>query len=207
MSWVDVSMPLRAGMVRWPGDPEVRIQQVADMAAGDVCNLTHIDMSAHTGTHMDAPRHFTVDGVSMSAWRPEDTVGRCRVVEIADPVAIRAGEVMACGPRAGEIVLFKTRNSAWRGDGFCEEFVYLAADAARVLAEARVRTVGIDYLSIGGFAKDLVETHVIVLGAGIWVIEGLCLDGVEAGEYELCCLPLKVEGADGAPARALLRKA
>ena len=199
-------MPLRAGMVRWPGDPEVRIQQVADMAAGDVCNLTHIDMSAHTGTHMDAPRHFTADGVSMSAWKAEDTVGRCRVVEISDPVAIRAEEVMACAPRAGEILLFKTRNSALTGEGFCEEFVYLAADAARVLAEARVRTVGIDYLSIGGFANDLVETHVIVLGAGIWVIEGLCLAGVAAGEYELCCLPLKIEGADGAPARALLRK-
>lgn len=199
-------MPLRTGMVRWPGDPEVRISQVADIAAGDGCNLTHLDMSAHTGTHLDAPRHFVGDGASMSAWRAEDTVGRCRVVEIADPVAIRAEEVRACEPQAGEILLFKTKNSAGRSGTFCEDFVYLAADGARVLAGAGVRTVGIDYLSIGGFANDLVETHLELLGAGIWVIEGLCLDGVDAGVYELCCLPLRVEGADGAPARALLRK-
>lgn len=200
-------MPCRAGMVRWPGDPEVEISQVMNMASGDVCNLTHIQMSAHTGTHLDAPRHFTRDGVSMSAWTPECTVGPCRVIAIEDPVAIRAGELAAHGPRAGEILLFKTRNSAFAREtnAFQEDFVYLAKNGADLLAGAGVRTVGIDYLSIGGFHNDLVETHVSLLGAGIWVIEGLQLENVAPGAYELCCLPLRLEDADGAPARALLR--
>lgn len=208
MNWVDISIPLRAGMVRWSGDPEVDIRQVMDMQVGDSCNLTHLNMSAHTGTHMDAPRHFTRDGVSMSAWRPDDTVGPCRVIEIADPVAIRAEELAPHAPSAGEIILFKTANSATRyaTSEFHEDFVYLSAGAAELLADARVRTIGIDYLSIGGFHHDLVETHVIILSAGIWVIEGINLQGIAPGAYELCCLPLKLEGADGAPARALLRK-
>jgi arylformamidase len=208
MSWIDVSMPCRAGMVTWPGDPFVDISQVMDMERGDSCNLTRLNMSAHTGTHMDAPRHFTRTGVSMSAWRPEDTVGPCRVIAIEDPVAIRAAELAPHTPQAGEILLFKTQNSRLRyqDNTFHEDFVYLANDAAQLLAKARVRTVGIDYLSIGGFHHDLVETHVTILGAGIWVIEGLMLDEVAAGDYELCCLPLRLQGADGAPARALLRK-
>lgn len=208
MSWIDISMNCRAGMVTWPGDPYVDIRQVMDMERGDSCNLTHLTMSAHTGTHLDAPRHFTPAGVSMSAWRPEDTVGPCRVIAIDHPDAIRASELAAHAPQAGEILLFKTRNSARRdgGDVFDENFVYLANCAAQLLAEARVRTIGIDYLSIGGFHHDLVETHVTILGAGIWVVEGLVLGQVDAGRYELCCLPLRLQGADGAPARALLRK-
>ena len=195
-------------MVHWPGDPFVDVRQVMDMAAGDSCNLTHLNMSAHTGTHMDAPRHFTRHGVSMSACQPADTVGPCRVIEIHDPQAIRAAELQPHNPQPGEIILFKTSNSATRyqTNEFHEDFVYLANDAAQLLAAAKVRTVGIDYLSIGGFHHDLVETHVTLLSAGIWVIEGINLAQIQPGNYELNCLPLKLEGADGAPARALLRK-
>jgi arylformamidase len=204
--WIDVSMSIQPGMVQWPGDPAVQLRQVSSMDAGDDCNLTHLDLSAHTGTHMDAPRHFTRHGVSMSAWSPDDTVGFCRVIAIEDDEAIRAAELAPHAPQPGERILFKTRNSLRRSAVFDEGFIYIAHDAAQLLAAAGVRTVGIDYLSIGGFHKDLIETHVAILGAGIWVIEGLDLSAVQPGAYELNCLPLKLEGADGAPVRALLRR-
>lgn len=203
--WIDVSRNLATGMTVWPGDPAVAIRQTMDIAAGDSCNLTHIDMSAHTGTHMDAPRHFIANGVSMSAWTPADTCGPCRVIEIDDPVSIRAEALAPHAPRSGERILFKTQNSRRALPGFDDDFVFIAEDAAQLLAAAGVRTVGIDAPSIGGLKQDLVETHVAILGAGIWVIEELDLRAIAPGDYELCCLPLKLQGADGAPARALLR--
>lgn len=203
--WIDVSRNLATGMAVWPGDPAVAIRQSMDIAAGDSCNLTHIAMSAHTGTHIDAPRHFIANGVSISAWTPAGTCGPCRVIEIDDPVAIRASALAPHSPRAGERILFKTQNSHRTPEGFDENFIYIAEDAAQLLAAARVRVVGIDAPSIGGLTQDLVETHVAILCAGIWVIEELDLSAIAPGDYELCCLPLKLQGADGAPARALLR--
>src|SRR5262249_15253255 len=106
-----------------------------------------------------------------------------------------------------ERILFRTENSArlWNTDTFAEDFVYIARDAAEHLAECRIRSVGVDYLSVGGFHQDLVETHEVLLGAGIWIMEGLNLNGIEPGPSELICLPLKLVGSDGAPARAVLR--
>ncbi len=179
------------------------------MAEGAECNVTRLSMSAHTGTHMDAPRHFIADGVTMEEWPPEATIGPCRVIAIADPVAVTAEELAPHQPRAGERILFKTENSRKRSlhePGFVEEFVYVAEDAAKLLVECGVRSVGVDYLSVGGFSKDGVETHVALLGAGIWVVEGLDLSAISPGEYEWNCLPLKLVGADGAPCRALLRE-
>lgn len=144
----------------------------------------------------------------MEAWPPEATVGPCRVIEIFDPVAVTAAELAPHDPRAGERILFKTENSRQRrlyAEVFFEPFVYVAEDAAKLLVENGVRSVGVDYLSVGGFFKDGVETHVALLGAGVWVIEGLDLSECAAGDYELNCLPLKILGSDGAPARALLR--
>jgi arylformamidase len=204
---IDISMPLKNGMVRWPGDPEVDIGLLASIEKGSVCNVTRMAMSAHTGTHMDAPRHFLEHGITMEQMPLEATVGRCRVVAIEDREAIRRAELLACDPQPGERLLFKTINSArcYQTDDFYDDFVYLSNDGARLLAERQVRTIGVDYISIGGFHKDLVRTHLTVLGAGIWVIEGLNLAAVNPGVYELICLPLLIPGADGAPARALLR--
>jgi arylformamidase len=136
------------------------------------------------------------------------TIGRARVIEIQDPVSIKSDELDPHEISRGERVLFKTQNSTrhWWAEDFIEDFVYVSQEAARYLADRGVRTVGVDYLSVGGFWKDGVETHQALLGTGIWVIEGLNLSEIEPGEYELICLPLKVENGDGAPARAILRK-
>ena len=205
--WKDVSVALRDGMIHWPGDPECHIKRVVSMDDGAVCNLTHLSMSAHTGTHMDAPRHFIADGMTMEQLPFEAVIGRCRVFELDCEDQITADDLKKIRLSSGQRVLFKTRNStrSWSMNEFDQDFVSLRADAAQYLVDQGVMTVGVDYLSIGGFNKDGVETHQIMLGAGIWVIEGLNLSDIKPGYYELICLPLKLEGADGAPCRVVLR--
>lgn len=202
--WIDISTPLRTGMAVWPGDPVPRIERLLRLEDGDPFNLTHLEMSAHTGTHIDAPRHYLDGAVGMDALPFDAVIGPARVVEIHDPAAVRPSELQPL--QTGERILLKTRNSArLAAGGFFEDFVYIARDAAEAIVAAGVRTVGIDYLSVGGFLEDTAETHLILLRAGVWIIEGLNLSAVSAGAYDLICLPLSIPGADGAPARALLR--
>ena len=206
--WIDVSVPLRSGMVHWPDNPPVRIERMLDIDRGDVANVSKISMGSHTGTHMDAPLHFVGEGKGLDEMPLDATIGRSRVIEIKDPESVKRCDLRRHGIRGGERILFRTRNStrAWQTNAFVEDFVYISQEAARYLAAWGVRTVGIDYLSVGGFLRDGVETHRALLEAGIWVIEGLDLLRVEPGEYELVCLPLKVERGDGAPARAILKE-
>lgn len=194
-------------MAHWPDNPEIRIDKMLDMDRGDVCNVSVLSFGSHTGTHMDAPLHFIKKGKSLDQMPFEATIGPARVLEIKHKEAVTVEEIVPYKIKAGERILFKTRNSrhSWNTDEFDEDFVYISKEAASYLAEKKVMTVGIDYLSVGGFRKDGVETHRALLGAGIWVIEGLNLGKIKAGRYELCCLPIKVLKSDGAPCRALLR--
>jgi arylformamidase len=205
--WIDVSVSLSSGMVHWPDNPPVCIERMLDIECGDAANVSRISMGSHTGTHMDAPLHFVREGKGLDEMPLDAVMGRTRVIEIEDPESIKPCDLRRHDVRSGERVLFKTRNSArsWPSRAFIEDFVYVSQEAARYLAAWDVKTVGIDYLSVGGFRKDGVETHRALLQAGIWVIEGLDLSGVNPGEYELVCLPIKVERSDGAPARAILR--
>jgi arylformamidase len=207
MSWIDVSVPLRSGMVHWPGDPAVSITRVADMDLGHEANVSAIDMGAHTGTHVDAPVHFVPGAPSLDGLDPDVMIGPARVIAIEDPVAIRPDELSAHDLRPGERLLFKTANSArvWDTDDFIEDFVYVSEEAAADLAALPARLVGVDYLSVGGFHADGPAIHRRLLTAGIWILEGLDLRGVDPGPYDLVCLPLRLAAADGAPARALLR--
>jgi arylformamidase len=206
--WIDVSVPLRNGMVTWPGDAKFERSSTLQMAQGDPCNLSQISTTAHIGTHMDAPRHFLADGAGIETMPIAATMGRARVIEIADPEVIRTSEVEPHHLAKGERILFKTKNSrdCWKTDQFQEKYVYIEPETAHYLAQRGIQTVGVDYLSVGGFESGGPETHRVLLGAGIWIIEGLDLEHVEPGEYELFCLPLKIIGSDGAPARAVLRK-
>ena len=205
--WIDVSVTLKTGMVSWPGDPPARISHDKEMERGDPCTVSLLEMGAHTGTHMDAPAHFVLGGIGIGEVPLDAAVGAARVIPIHDRESIKPGELERHAIRRGERILFKTRNSerCWDTDSFVEDFVYISAAAARYLAERRVRLVGMDYLSVGGFRADGVETHQALLMAGIWLIEGLNLKLVEPGRVQLICLPLKIAGGDGAPARAILR--
>ena len=179
-----------------------------DQKNGDVCTLTRANMSAHTGTHMDAPLHFVPNSGTIDQMPIDATVGPARVIQISNRTAIHKTELVAHDIQPGERILFRTANSDrdWQNLPFDEDFVFIAQDGAEYLAECGVRSVGVDYLSVGGFRQDSVETHVALLGRGIWVMEGLRLADVEPGDYELVCLPLKWMGCEGAPARAILRR-
>ncbi len=206
--WIDVTAPLRTGMVHWPDNPPVRIERMLDISKGDTANVSALSMGSHTGTHMDAPVHFINDGTTLDELDLDATMGKARVIALNEAEAIRVKDLADQNIVAGERIIFKTRNSTseWWSESFKEDFVYLAHEAAGFLAERGVRTVGVDYLSVGGYKRDGAETHRALLSAGIWIIEGLRLERVDSGAYDLICLPLLVTGADGAPARALLRR-
>ena len=206
--WIDVSVPLHTGMVHWPDNPPVSIERELNMDRGDVCNVSKMSMGVHTGTHMDAPIHFIHGGIGIDQMPLTASIGRARVIEIGDTVSIKPGELAGHDIQRGERILFKTRNSArcWQSDDFVEDFVYIAHEAAQYLAALGVQTVGVDYLSVGGSHVDGPETHQALLGGGVWIIEGLNLSQVEPGIYDLICLPLRIVGGDGAPARAILRQ-
>lgn len=205
--WIDISVPVYEGMVHWPGDPEFRSHRVQSLDRNDVCNVTEFSTSAHIGTHMDAPAHFLKGGVGIDQAPLDALIGECRVIEIQDLEAIGVAELERQQIVAGERVLFKTRNSArrWHDREFIKDFVHISLEGAKFLADRRVRTIGVDYLSVGGFAKEGPETHRALLSAAIWIIEGVDLSQVSPGRYELVCLPLKLRDSDGAPARALVR--
>jgi arylformamidase len=206
--WIDISVPVRNGMAQWPGDPPFHMEHAFDREKGDAATVSRMTMCVHTGTHMDAPLHFIRNAQGIDTMPLDATIGPARVVRIHDGESITRKELEEHAIGRGERILFRTRNSAqsWNSNEFDQNFVYIAPDGARYLAECGVRTIGVDYLSVGSLQKDGDETHEILLGAGIWVIEGLNLRNVESGVYDLVCLPLKLADAEGAPARAVLRK-
>jgi arylformamidase len=200
MEILDVSVPVRPGMVTYPGDPAVRLERVASIAGGDVCNLSRLDLGVHTGTHVDAPLHFVEDAPGADALPLGVLVGPARVLDLTGVESPEIGADAFAGLALPERVVLKTRNSElWARDEFAENHVALGAEAARALVAAGVRLVGIDYLSIGDEAA-----HHVLLEAGVVAVEGLDLRGVEPGDYELVCAPLKLVGSDGAPARTFL---
>ena len=203
----DVSVRNRPGMHIYPGDPSLETTQVRAIARGDVANLTHLALGSHTGTHVDAPAHFIDGGATLEQIPLDRMVGEATVLDLRGRAAIDAASLRAQGIHAGDIVLFKTDNSVlWERPGFQEGFTYLTADAAEYLVERRVKTIGIDYLSIERFGSQSFPVHRILLGNGVLVIEGLALGAIGAGSYLLSCLPLNLEGVDGAPARAVLMR-
>lgn len=206
--WIDISVGLHDGMVHWPDNPPVQIGLMLAIDQGAVSNVSKLSMGVHSGTHMDAPLHFFRDGKSIDAMPLEAAMGRARVIEIHDPESVKVAELEPHRIQQGECLLFKTINSThyWQTNAFEKHFVYLSKEAAEYLANARIQTVGVDYLSVGGYFKDGPETHHALLGAGIWIIEGLNLAPVTAGDYELICLPVKLIGCEGAPARAIVKK-
>ena len=206
--WIDVSVPLRSGMVVWPGDPPVRIEKAFDIDHGDECNMSKVSMGTHSGTHMDAPLHYIKGGKGLDDMPFDASIGPARVIEIRDEESIKVEELIPHGICQGERILLKTRNSSrcWDKDVFFEDFVHISQKAAEFLIDRRARTVGIDYLSVGGFNPEGSRTHFTLLEAGIWVIEGLNLSALEPGNYHLICLPLKMLKSDGAPARAIVKK-
>ncbi len=207
LGWIDISVPIGPATPIFDGDPPFGLVLAASMAAGAVCNVSRVDMGVHTGTHLDAPRHFIDGAPATESISLDDCIGPAWVVDAtALTRTIGAADIAGLDIRAGETrLLFKTPNSElWGRSGFQSGFIALDGGAAAVLVERGIRLVGNDYLSIAPFG-DPVATHQVLLAAGVVILEGVDLRQVEPGPVELLCLPIRLVGSDGVPARALVR--
>ncbi|MFN7936303.1 MAG: cyclase family protein [Bryobacteraceae bacterium] len=191
--WIDISVPLAPGIPQWPGDPLLKTWKVCDLSEG--ANVTAVSLCAHTGTHIDAPLHYFEGGASVDAAPLDALVGPAVITGLDGPW------------QGAKRVLFRTGNSArqWWREPFREDFEALTESLAQRLVTEGVRLVGIDYLSVGRNDDEGSAVHRILLSAGIWLLEGLNLCDTAPGQYELICLPIRLAGADGAPARAIVR--
>jgi arylformamidase len=207
MRTYDISLTVSPALPTWPGDPAVELERVEKIEEGANANVSRICMSVHTGTHVDAPYHFLSGGNSVEQLDINQLTGRAYVLHLPDTDRISAAVLNGAGiPPRTRRVLFKTRNSDHWSEvtpQFHTDFVGLTADAAEYLVKRGVRLVGVDYLSVAPYHESR-PTHEILLGAGVVIVEGLDLTDVSQGRYTLYCLPLKLDGADGAPARAIL---
>jgi len=205
----DVSLPISGKLPTWPGDPKIMIDRFSKIEAGADANVTQISMCVHVGTHVDAPFHFLGgDTLTVEQLPLNLLTGRAYVLQLPDEVDSIDSDILkkAQIPPRVRRLLFKTRNSTmWlRAEAeFQRDFVAISADGAQFLVERGTKLVGVDYLSVAPFSAP-VPTHRILLQAGIAVVEGLDLSKVSPGRYSMYCLPLKIAGADGAPARVIL---
>lgn len=205
--WIDVSVRLRSETPTWPGDPPVWVREVEPFQEGDPARVSVLSMGSHTGTHLDAPAHYLRDGATIDEMPPAVGLGEAHLVDVGEAPFVEPSDLEAVDLGAVDRLLIRTRNSPtlWERDEFVETFAHLSTEAAEHLAEAHLDLVGIDYLSVAGYERNQEPVHTALLEAGVWILEGLNLDGVPEGRLELACLPLKVEDCDGAPARAAVR--
>jgi len=207
MQTYDISLSISPDLPTWPGDPPIVLERVDKIEEGANNNVSRLDMSVHTGTHVDAPFHFLPDGKTVEQLKLNQLTGRVYVLNLPDADLITEAvlEKAQIPPRTRR-VLFKTRNSEYwarQERSFQTEFVALSPDGAHYLVQRGVKLVGVDYLSVAPYKQSKL-THEILLKAGVVVVEGLDLSEVSQGRYTLFCLPLKLVGSDGAPARAIL---
>jgi kynurenine formamidase/threonine dehydrogenase-like Zn-dependent dehydrogenase len=205
--WIDLTVGIRNDMVHYPGNPGVELKQTQHLDRGDPATVSQLSLGVHTGTHVDAPVHFIAGAPGVDESSIDAMIGPARVIEILNKERCTAKDLAPHDIRPGERLLLRTNNSSrcWNVDAFVDDYAYLDASAARMLAERQVRLVGIDYLSIGR-GNEGPEVHRILLEAGVVIVEGLDLSQVRAGSYDVVCLPLKILGGDGAPARVAVRR-
>lgn len=204
----DVSLPILAGGLIYPGNPAIAITPQQALSRGDSSNVSRLEFGSHTGTHVDSPKHFFDDGAGVDAIGLDLMMGPARLLAFGDAVTSIGEAELAAHDLAGVTrLLLKTRNSRWLATGSAEfhpDYTYLAPDGAEYLVRLGVRLVGVDYLSIEQFHSGHHRTHRTLLEQGIVIVEGLLLNEPPAGDYHLRCLPLRLAGLDGAPARAVL---
>ena len=208
----DVTVTISELMPVWPGDPRTRIQRVSSIADGDSCNVSRLELSSHTGTHVDAPYHFIQQGLTVDRLPLDLLMGPAFIAEM-DGLEGNTIQVFDLArlhfPKDTTRLLLKTTNSYFWEDRLSEfehGYVHLGPKAAEWLVRRGVQLVGVDYLSVEAFGSEEHRVHHTLLQAGVIIVEGLNLSRVPAGRCELMCLPLKIEGGDGAPARVLVTR-
>jgi len=220
--WIDITIPLRNAMVSWPSDPFLpTVNRIWDVNKGDKVTMSEFHFISHTGTHIDAPLHFVPGGGTIDEMPLETAIGPARVIEIEDTESVKVEELAPYNIQRGERILFKTQNSSklFDTDEFTKEYVYLSFEAAEYLVNRGIILVGFDYITICRFETEaeyestavylatspMHRTHRIFLENGIYIMEFVNLAGVKPGNYELICLPLKLEHGDAGLTRAVIR--
>ncbi|MBH28137.1 MAG: cyclase [Chloroflexi bacterium] len=207
MAIIDISLGIKPGFPVWPGHPDIRFTSIQQIGKDSKANVTQIELGAHSGTHLDAPLHFLKDGFDVTAIDLEILVGSALLIDVANAEVIDADLLDTLSiPKGTERLLIKTTNSQLWSENeivFHKDFVAIEDSGARWIVEHGIRLVGVDYLSVAPYGNTG-PTHYTLLRAGIVPVEGLNFDGVQEGRYHLICLPIKLEGCEGAPARAVL---
>jgi len=207
MKLYDITLTISESIITWPSDPKVSIQKTRLISKGNSCNVSELKFGSHCGTHIDAPYHFEENGIKIDQIPLDYLIGDVTVFNIKNKEKIDLEDIKSLKLNNINRVIFKTINSTyWKLPEFKSDFVYLTKEAARYLVDSSIKLVGIDYLSIEKYGNKGADTHHTLLKNGIVVIEGLDLSEVEAGNYELIALPLKIKDCDGSPARVILRK-
>ena len=207
MKLIDVTVPLDSALPTYPNNTPFSLEAIKRIARGDSSNVSTLHMSAHSGTHVDAPRHFFDAGAGTEALPLEMLIGRTRVIEVTSRSGIAAEDLNGIDLSEDVRLLIKTHNSRlWSSPDFHIDYIGVTESGARHLVGQGIKVLGVDYLSVEQFRKPGAPAHHVLLSAGTIVIEGLNLADVDPGFYEMYCLPLRIVGADGAPARVVLRK-
>ena len=207
MKLIDVSVPIDGNLPTYPGNVPFSLEPTKRISSGDSSNVSAVHMSVHSGTHVDAPRHFFDHAPGVDALPLEMLMGRTRVVEVTSRRGIGPDDLSSVDLSEELRLLIKTHNSRfWGSAEFQTGYVGVTDAGARHLIEHGIKVLGVDYLSVEEFKKPGAPAHHVLLGGGTIVIEGLNLRDVEPGVYDMYCLPLRIVGADGAPARVVLRQ-
>lgn len=204
--YYDISVPVVNDGLVYPGNPSISITPQQEVSKGASANVSTLSFGSHTGTHVDAPKHFFDDGLGVDALPLDVLMGPCVLICVDDDVmSVGEEQLKRHELKSHTRILIKTRNSSYiREREFHKDYTYLAPDGAAYLAKLGVKLVGVDYLSVEQFHSGHHKTHRTLLEKGIVIVEGLDLSGPPMGPYELRVLPLRLAGLDGAPARAVL---
>lgn len=202
----DISVPVVSGGAVYPGNPEIRIEPTSQVSKGDSSNVSRLSLGSHTGTHVDAMKHFFDDGSTVDTLPLESLIGPATVIAFPDDVmSVTAAHLKQHRLDGVSRLLIRTRNSGFITDGtFHKDYTYVTPDGAEYLVSLGIKLVGVDYLSVEQFHSGHHKTHRTLLGKDVVIVEGLDLSAITPGQYDLYCLPLRLTGLDGAPARAIL---
>lgn len=205
LKYYDITMEISPDTIVFPGDPGVEINESASISKGDVCNVSLLKFGSHTGTHMDAPKHFYDNGNTIDKLKLDYFYGAVKVFEIPNVTEITVNNLEALDINEGDRIILKTRNSELlKEKEFKTDFTYITGEAAEYLVKKKIRTIGVDYLSVEQFGSENFEAHYALLENNIAIIEGLYLADIKPGNYTLIALPLKIVGGNGSPTRAVL---
>jgi arylformamidase len=205
--FIDISVPLGGDLPVWPGSPGYNRSLLSSIDDGAQANVSEMRLDVHTGTHVDAPAHFLADGATVDALPLDRLVGAAIVadVPIEGSVGPKCLESLALPTDVRRVLLRTGNGELWTRPAFEPDYTALSADGARWIVQRGIQLIGIDYLSIQRY-RDAPDAHRVLLEAGVVILEGIDLRHASPGEYELLCLPLRLTGAEAAPARAVLRR-